>query len=104
MTKNIKSAVPTSKQPTKTKFVKKGTRIKNKNYLPSGILHQGPDCWLAPHIAFTELMPDRTTFSNSLKRVILVKLTCLCEQNMEARHNAKINKHMPLKSVIENNG
>ena len=38
--KNIKSTVPTSKQPIKIKFVKKGTRVKNKNSYPSGILHQ----------------------------------------------------------------
>ena len=31
-------------------------------------------------------------------------MTCLCEENMEAWHNVKVNKHMPLKSVIENNG
>ena len=31
-------------------------------------------------------------------------MTCLCEENMEVWHNVKVNKHMPLKSVIENNG
>ena len=35
--------------------------------------------------------------------MILIKLTCPCEENMEAWHNAKINKYLPLKSVIENN-
>ena len=38
--KSIKSSVPTSKQPIKIKFVKTGTRLKNKNSSPSGILHQ----------------------------------------------------------------
>ena len=38
--KNIKSSVPTSKQPIKIKFVKNGTRVKNKNSSASGILHQ----------------------------------------------------------------
>ena len=57
-----------------------------------------------PHIAFTELRPDITIFSNKLKRVFLTELRCPCEENMEAWHNAKIKKYMPLKSVIENNG
>ena len=36
--------------------------------------------------------------------MILIELTCSCEKNMEAWHNAKISKYMPLKSVNENNG
>ena len=111
--KNIKSTVD-SKQLIKIKFVKKGTRVKNKNSSPSGIFHQASDWVLLgdldgsfsfpPHIAFTELRPDIIIFSNNLKRVILIELTCPCEENMEAWHNAKVNKYMPLKSVIENNG
>ena len=38
--KNIKSSVPTSMQPIKIKFVKKGTRVKKQNSYPSRILHQ----------------------------------------------------------------
>ena len=87
--KNIKSSVPTSKQPIKIKFVKTGTRLKNKNSSRSGTLHQASDWVLLgdldgtfffpPHIAFTELRPDITIFSNKLKRVILIELTCPCE-------------------------
>ena len=33
----------------------------------------------------------------------LIELTCTCEENMEAWHKTKVNKYMPLKSVIENN-
>ena len=36
--------------------------------------------------------------------MILIELNCLCKENMEAWHNIKVNKYMPLKSVIENNG
>ena len=36
--------------------------------------------------------------------MILTELTCPCEENMKACHNAKVNKYMPLKRVIENNG
>ena len=112
--KNIKSTVPASKQPIKIKFVKKGTRVKNKNSSPSGILHQASDWVLLgdldgsfsfpPHITFTELRPDIIIFSNKLKRVILIQLTCPCEKNMGAWHNTKVNKYMSLKSVIEING
>ena len=41
--KNIKTSVPTSKQHTKIRFIKKGTRVKNKNSSASGILHQASD-------------------------------------------------------------
>ena len=57
-----------------------------------------------PQIAFTKLRPDITIFSNKLTGVILIGLTCPCEENKEAWDNAKVNKYMPLKSVIENNG
>ena len=57
-----------------------------------------------PQIALTESRPDITIFSNRLKRVILIELTCPCEENMEVWHNTKVDKNMPLKSVIENNG
>ena len=93
---------------------KKGTRVKTKNSSPSRILHQALE-WILlgdlddtfsfrPQIALTESRPDITIFSNRLKRVILIELTCPCEENMEAWHNTKVNKNMPLKSVIENNG
>ena len=45
-TKNIKSKVPTTKQPIKIKFVEKGVRVKNEDFSPSGILirHQTGSC------------------------------------------------------------
>ena len=39
--KHIKSSVPTSKQPIKIKFVRKGTRVKNKSSSPSGSIRLG---------------------------------------------------------------
>ena len=105
--KNIKSSVPTSKQPIKIKFVKKETREKNKNSSPSGILHQASDWVLLgdldgtfsfpPPTAFSELRPDIIIFSKKLKRVILIELTCPCKENMEAWHNAKVNKYLSTK-------
>ena len=97
----------------KNKIVKKGTRAKNKNSSPNGILHQASGQVLLgdlndtssfpPHIAFTELRPGITIFSNKLNKAILTELTCPWGENMEAWHNTKV-KYMPLKSVIENNG
>ena len=97
--KTNKSSVPSSKQPIKIKFLKKGTKVKTKNSSPGGILHQASG-WVGdldgsfhfpPHIAFTKLRPDITIFSSKLKRVILIELTCPCEENMEAWHNLKVN-------------
>ena len=67
---NLKNQIYSSfsKQPIKIKSVKKGSRVKNKNFPPSGILHQASDWPLlgdlvgtfsfAPHVTFTELRPD----------------------------------------------
>ena len=52
------------------------------------------------HIAYTELQPDITIYSNSAKKMILIELTCLCAENMEKWHDHEINKYLPLKSAI----
>ena len=81
---------------------------------PVDILHQASD-WLLiadfnsnycypVHIAFTQLTPAITIFSNNLRKAILIKLTCSCEENMESWHSTKINKYLALKTVIESNG
>ena len=87
--------------------------MKTKNSSPSRILHQASDWVLLgdvdstfsfpTRIAFTEIRPDITIFSNKIKKVILIELTCPCEENMEAWHSGKVNKYLP-SSVIENNG
>ena len=67
-----------------------------------GMLHQSVD-WILKadldemynfplHIAYKELQPDITIYSNSAKKVILIELTCPCEENMEKWHDHKINK------------
>ena len=52
------------------------------------------------HIAYRKLRPDITIYSNSAKKMILIELTCPCKENMEKWHDHKINKYLPLKSVI----
>ena len=79
-----------------------------------GILHYASDWILLAdlnsnycfpvHIAFTQLRPDITIFSNSLRNVILIELTYPCEENMESWHSTKINKYLALKTIIESSG
>ena len=82
-----------SKEPNFIKFVKKGTNVKQKKTPHVGSLHQSVDwifiadlnkkCNFLLHIVCTELRPDITINFNSAKKVILIDLTCPCEQNME---------------------
>ena len=110
---NIKETVPISAK-TSIKFVKKGAKVPRKRSPPVGILHHVSDWVLIAdlnssycfpvHIAFTQLRPDITIFSNNLRKVILIELTCPCEENMESWHSTKINKYLALKTIIESNG
>ena len=90
---NIKETVPTSAEAS-TKFVKKGAKVLCKRSPPVGILHHASDWVLVAdlnsnycfpvNIAFTQLRPDITVFSNNLRKVILIQLTCPCKENMES--------------------
>ena len=94
------------------KFLKKGTIVPHKR-TPVGILHQASDWVILAdidsnycfplHFAFTQLRPDITIFSNVLRKVILIELTCFCEGNMESWHSTKINKYLALKTTIDSN-
>ena len=95
-------------------FVKKGAKVPCRRTPPVGILHPGSGWVLLAdlnsnycfpvHIAFTQLRPDITIFSNSLRKIILIELTCPCEENMESRHGTKINKYLAFKTIMESNG
>ena len=110
---NIKDMVPISPK-SSIKFVRKRTKVPRKRTPPVGILHHASDWILLAdlnktycfpvHIAFTQLRPDITIFSNSLRKVILIELTCPCEENMESWHGTKINKYSALKTIIESKG
>ena len=110
---NIKEAVPISAK-TSIKFVKKRAKVPRKRSPLVGILHHASDWVLIAdlnsnycfpvHIAFTQLRPDITIFSNNLRKVVLIELTCPCEENMESWHSTKINKYLPLKTITESNG
>ena len=90
----------------KVSFVKAGvckTRTKSQ---PTGILHLSNDWkvvadlsdgYMFPgHIAVSALRPDIVIYSNTLKRVIIVELTCPCEENMESWHSTKLLKYSGL--------
>ena len=78
---NIKDTVPISPK-SSIKFVRKGTKVPRKRTPPVGILHHASDWILLAdlnktycfpvHIAFTQLRPDITIFSNNLRKVIFI--------------------------------
>ena len=110
---SIIESVP-SKPKHLIKFVRKDARAPCKKSLHIGILHRALDWKLltdlhdqysfAPHIAFTQLHPDMVAFSNSMEKIILIQLTCPCEEKMEKWHDKKLSNYLPLKTTIEYNG
>ena len=107
---NIKDTVPISSK-SSIMFVRKGTKVPSKRTPPVVIFHHACNWILLAdlnktycfpvHSAFTQLRPDITIFS--LRKVILIDLTCLCEK-MESWHGTKINKCLALKTIIESKG
>ena len=111
----IKALPPTPpKRLIKLAFVKAGKSVPKSKVKPTGILHLASDwvivsdlqnSYIFPgHIALTSLRPDIVIFSNSLKRVILIELTCPCEENMESWHSIKLTKCSALVESILLNG
>ena len=80
----MKEAVPISAK-SSIKFVKKGAKVPCKRSPPVGILHHASDWVLLVDlnsiycfpvlIAFTQVRPDITIFSDNLRKVILIELT-----------------------------
>ena len=94
-------------------FVKSGTPPPKRSTNKSGILYSTndwkvvTDCnkqYVFPiQIALTALCPDILIYSPSLRHVIIIELTCPCEENMERWHSVKFNKYEPLMHTIKNN-
>ena len=103
---NIKEAVPISAR-WSIKLLKTGAKVPHKRSPPVGNLHYASGWVLLAdlnsnycfpvHIAFTQLRPNIAIFSNNLRKVILIELTCPCEENIESRHSTKSNKYSALK-------
>ena len=95
-------------------FIKAGICRRQPKSKPTGILHLSNDWkvvadtnkgYIFPvHIALSSLRPDIVIYSNCLKRVILIELTCPCEQNMESWHSTKLSKYSGLVNIISSNG
>ena len=56
------------------------------------------------HVAVSALRPDILLFSRSAKKVIIIELTCPCEENMRQWHEEKSQKYYPLCCSIRSNG
>ena len=76
-----------------------------------GCLHSAPD-WVCfsdlestlviPYtIVILQLRPGIPLYSRTTKTVIIVELTCSCEENMESWHATKFGKYDPLCSAIK---
>ena len=59
---------------------------------------------IPPNLALSTLRPDILLFSKARKRVILTELTSPCEENMEARHQVKLEKYALLCTEISHQG
>ena len=98
---------------TKINFVKEGTIPKKIKRKKTGILYEAAD-WvllsdleklvIPSFIAVSPLRPDILLYSPSSKRVVLVELTCPCEENMEDWHKTKFYKYDPLSHMMRKNG
>ena len=76
------------------KIVENEVKVLYKRTPPVGTLHHGSDWdilvdlhsnnYFPAHITFIQVRPDITIFFRSLRKVILIELTCSCEENMES--------------------
>ena len=57
-----------------------------------------------PHIALAAMCPDIVIYSNTLKRIIILELSCPCEENISKWHSEKIQKYLALIEQIKYSG
>ena len=107
----VKSEIDANKRQKKQKksvlqpFVKEGADISSqKESRKAGLLEEAKD-WemlvdlkkqlvVPKHICDTKLRPDIVVFSNTLHTMVVIELTCQCEENTEARHMEKTSKYV----------
>ena len=97
------------------KFVRAGSKVKKQpKKHHTGLLHLADD-WkmlvdldsklvFPSFIAITSLRPDLVLYSLAKKTVIILELTCPCEENMEEWHRVKFEKYEPLATSIRSRG
>ena len=115
--KNSRPVLPSlSESPVPIRFVKQGSSS------PKSTTHRPPSCLLdqandwqllidfdennivfPPHICSTNQRPDIVIWSNSLKFVILIELTCPAEENIEAASILKYARYADLSELIRSN-
>ena len=94
------------------KFVKEGQKSKSRKGF-SGILHSAAD-WnlrfdldeplvIPSFLSVSSLRPDILLFSCSTRMVIIIELTCPCEENMSQWHEEKSQKYHSLCTSIRSN-
>ena len=100
--------------PFKINFVKAGSKPRSSKKLPLvGILHHASD-WkllsdcnsslvIPPFITISTLRPDILLYSTKTRTVVIVELTCPCEENMETWHTKKFDKYASLCADIKLN-
>ena len=100
--------------PFKIDFVKAGAKPRSKKRSPSiGLLHYSND-WklladsnstlvIPAFITISTLRPDIVLYSMKTKTVVIIELTCPCEENMEAWHTKKFDKYASLCTDIKHN-
>ena len=98
-------------------FVRAGSVAKNnpkKVLPPEGILSQASD-WILladvgkqlvfpSHVCVTSLRPDLVVYSNSLRKVVIIELTCPMEENLELWYNLKTIKYSDLVALCQKAG
>ncbi|XP_057310615.1 uncharacterized protein LOC130648580 [Hydractinia symbiolongicarpus] len=98
----------------KISFVPAGKLLPTKKHSKiQGILHLASDWRLLsdldltlivpPYLAVTQLRPDILLTSAMTKIVIILELTCPCEEYMETWHGVKVDKYLSLCSVMRLN-
>ena len=96
------------------RFVREGAKGARTRTPSNGILHGGKN-WVflsdlgkrlvfPRHVFVTDLRPDVVIYSNHDKVVIMVELTCPCEENFDARHEEKLTKYDELKEGCVDQG
>ena len=78
------------------KFVKAGSRAKSTKTKITGLLHKSSDWKILVdfndslvfplHIVYTLERPDIIIFSDSIRTIIIIELTCPCEENFSDVH------------------
>ena len=112
--KFLSSYVPSPNSSSGISFVKEGQKPNNVRKTKVGLLHSAP-IWkilydfqgsptVPSFLTVTTLHPDIVLYSCSIKAVIIIELTCPCEDNMPYWHDKKRENYHSLCTSIKANG